>query len=364
MTTSQNSSINELWNLKWMAIELTKKCNFNCIHCRSNSDAFSEQGSLTSEAVSKLFTDIKTFASPVIVLTGGEPTIRKDFLEIAKLGTSLGFKMATATNGSTMTDELCQKMKEAGIRICSLSLDGPNAEIHDNFRQHKGAFESLLNAVEVFKRNDMPFIINSSFTQRNQPYIFDTFEVAHKLGATAWYMFMIVPDGRGKEVFNELITKDDYEKILIEHYNLERRLEAEGATIMVRPTCAPHYYRVYHEQSQKDGKEGTRRNLSFGTGGNKGCMAGQNIMFINNQGDVYPCSYFPVVAGNIFKTSIIDIWKKSNVLEDMRDIHSFKGACGACSYVDICGGCRARAYAVTGDYMTEEPFCKLAFNEI
>jgi len=341
------------WVLKWMAWEVTSKCNLKCVHCRSSSDIHSPEGKFTLDKCYKLLDDISEFAKPVIVLSGGEPLLRKDIFDIAKYGTEKGFRMCMATNGVLVTDEVCEKMKDSGIKIVSLSLDGSTKEIHDNFRGQSGAFDGVMNAVRLFKKHNIQFIINSSFTKRNQHDIQNVYQLAKSLGATAWYMFLIVPTGRGEEIMNELVSKEDYEKILNWHYEMERN-EHE---ILVRPTCAPQYYRIWHERSKLEGKDSDRRSLTFSTGGGKGCIAGQTICFVNSEGDVYPCSYFPFPAGNVFKDKIKDIWENSKLFSDLRSFKEYEGKCGVCKYLGVCGGCRARAYAVSGSYMKEEPFC-------
>jgi radical SAM protein with 4Fe4S-binding SPASM domain len=258
-----------------------------------------------------------------------------------------------ATNGVLVDDEVCKKIKESGIKIVSLSLDGSTAEIHDNFRGQEGAFEGVLKAAEYFNKHGIKFIINSSFTKRNQEDIPNVYRLAKKLKATAWYMFLIVPTGRGEEIMKELVSKEDYEDILNWHYEMEKNEEE----ILVRPTCAPQYYRIWHERSKADGLDTTRRSLSFSTGGGKGCIAAQSICFINSEGDVLPCSYFPMSAGNVFEKSLKDIWENSKLFNDLRNFKDYEGKCGVCKYLGVCGGCRARAYAVTGSYMAEEPFC-------
>jgi heme b synthase len=344
---------NKIWDLKWMAWETTLKCNMNCVHCRSSSEIDSPEGKFTLEKSKEFLDEISEFASPVIVLSGGEPLLRQDIFEIAAYGTLKGFRMAMATNGALVTDDICKKMIESGIRIVSLSLDGSNSEIHDNFRGQEGAFEAVMKASELFNKHGIKFLINSSFTKRNQDDIPNVYKLAKSLGATAWYMFLIVPTGRGEEIMKELVSKEDYEKILNWHYDIERQ-ENE---ILVRPTCAPQYYRIWHERSKLEGEDTQRRNLSFGTGGGKGCIAGQSICFVNSDGDVYPCSYFPVPAGNIFEKPLKEIWDNSNLFADMRNFKEYEGTCGSCKYLGVCGGCRARAYAVTGNYMSQEPFC-------
>lgn len=311
-----------------------------------------EDGPSTDEA-KRLLDEISEHYDPVIVLSGGEPLLRKDLFDIARYGTDRGLRMCIATNGTLVTDEICLKMKESGIKIVALSLDGSTEEIHDNFRQQKGAFEGTIRAAKLFKKHDIPFIINSSFTKRNQEDIPNVYKLAKELGATAWYMFMIVPTGRGKEIMEELISKEDYEKILEWHYHMEK----DEKDILVRPTCAPQYYRVFRQLAKKEGRKFQRRNLSFSTGGNKGCVAGQLIALIDHHGNVQPCSYFPKYAGNIKDQSFKEIWENSPLLKDLRDFRRYGGKCGVCEYLSVCGGCRARAYAVTGDYMAEEPYC-------
>jgi radical SAM protein with 4Fe4S-binding SPASM domain len=227
--------------------------------------------------------------------------------------------------------------------------------VHDDFRNMEGAFEGTMRAAALFKKHGIEFIINSSFTKRNQEHIKDVYKLAKGLGATAWYMFMIVPTGRGDDLMEELISAEDYEEILDWHYDMEH----DEDTMLVRPTCAPHYYRIVLQKNK--GREGDeklkRRTLKFSTGGSKGCIAGQLICLIDVDGNVLPCSYFPKAAGNIREQSFKDIWENSPLFKDMRDFKSYKGRCGSCEFVGVCGGCRARAYAIHGDYMAEEPFC-------
>ncbi len=338
---------------KWIAWELTGRCNLNCVHCRACASMKEEEG-LTTEEAKKLLDDIAEHYNPVIVLSGGEPLLRKDLFEIAKYGTDKDLRMCIATNGTLVTDEKCEKMKEAGIKMVAISLDGSTEEIHDNFRQQKGAYKGAIKAAKMFKKHNIPFIVNSSFTKRNQEDIPNIYKLAKELGATAWYMFLIVPTGRGKEIMEELIKKEDYEYILKCHYSMEKDEE----DILVRPTCAPQYYRVFRQMAKKEGKKDfKRRNLTFSTGGNKGCVAGQLIALIDHHGNVQPCSYFPKYAGNIKEQSFKEIWENSPLLKDLRDFKKYKGKCGSCEYLSVCGGCRARSYAVTGDYLTEEPYC-------
>jgi len=311
------------------------------------------EGDFTTEEAKKFIDDIVEFCSPVLVLSGGEPLLRRDIFEIARYGTDKGLRMCMATNGTLIDDTVCEKIKSSGIRIVSLSLDGSKAEIHDNFRNCPGAFDGILRGAEMLKKHGIEFIINSSFTKRNQHDIANVFRLAKELGATAWYMFMIVPTGRGETIMSELISKEDYEEILKWHYEQEK-LEKD---ILMRPTCAPHYYRLVPQLAKKDGSRFERRTLKFSTGGAKGCIAAQSICLIDCFGNVKPCSYFHRSAGNVKTRKFREIWENSELFKDLRDFKKYKGKCGGCEYINVCGGCRARADSVYEDYMAEEPFC-------
>ncbi len=342
------------FELKWLAWEITRRCNLHCVHCRSSSEMeVKEHPDFSTEEGKRIIDDISSFSMPVVVLSGGEPLLRQDWFELASYGTQKGLRMCLATNGTLVTSEVCQMIKDAGIKMVSLSLDGSTAEIHDNFRNQPGAFEGTMNAARLFREHGISFLINSSFTKRNQHDIQNVYRLAKKLGATAWYMFMIVPTGRGEEIMSELISPEDYEKLLEWHYEMEK----QEKDLLVRPTCAPHYYRVKMQLAKRDGKRLEHRSLKFSTGGAKGCLAGQLICLIDVDGNVLPCSYFPLSAGNVRQQSLKDIWDGAKLFRELRDFSSYKGSCGSCEYVRVCGGCRARAYAVTGDYLEEEPFC-------
>ena len=306
-----------------------------------------------TEEAFRILDDISGYAKPVIVLSGGEPLLRKDLFEIAKYGTEKGLRICIATNGSLVTDEICEAMKASGIRMVSLSLDGSTEDVHDNFRNQKGAFAGVINAAGLFNKHGISFLINSSFTRRNQEEIPKVYRLAKELGATAWYMFMIVPTGRGEDIMNELISKEDYEEILKWHYEMEKNEK----DMLVRPTCAPHYYRIILQKQKEEGEKFERRSLKFSTGGSKGCIAGQVIALIDVEGNVLPCSYFPKSAGNMREESFKDIWENSGLFKELRDFKKYKGRCGSCEYINVCGGCRARAYAISGNYLDEEPFC-------
>lgn len=339
---------------KWIAWEITRRCNLKCVHCRSSSELeVQEHPDFSLEQAKSVLDDISAYANPVMVLSGGEPLLREDVFDIAKYGGSKGLRMCLATNGTLVNQKICDKIKDANIKMVSLSLDGAKAETHDDFRNQKGAFDGTMNAIKLFNENSIPFLINSSFTVRNRKEIPEIYKLVKSLGATAWYMFMIVPTGRGEDIMEELIPENIYDEILEWHYEMEKNEDE----LLVRPTCAPHYYRIVRQKAKEEGSGFKRRNLKFSTGGSKGCLAGQLICLIDVDGEILPCSYFPKSAGNVFQTSFKTIWEDSPFFQELRDFKKYKGNCGQCEYVNVCGGCRARAYAMSGDYLEQEPFC-------
>ena len=339
---------------KWIAWEITRRCNLRCVHCRSSSQLEVEgHPDFSLDEAKRVLDDIRSYASPVVVLSGGEPLLRPDVFDIARYGTALGLRLCLATNGSLVTADTCRQITESGIRMVSLSLDGSTATVHDDFRNQPGAFDGVMNAIRLFNAHNIDFLVNSSFTKRNQDEAPKIHQLVKSLGATAWYLFMIVPTGRGEEIMAELIPPDEYEAMLNWHYDMEK----EEDELLVRPTCAPQYYRVVLQRAKEEGEKFKRRTLKFSTGGSKGCLAGQLICMIDVDGNVLPCSYFPLPAGNIRHQSFREIWEESPLFLEMRDFAGYKDHCGRCEYLNVCGGCRARAWAVTGDYLAGEPFC-------
>lgn len=236
---------------KWIAWEITRRCNLKCVHCRSSSELkIEDHPDFSLDEAKAIMDDIASYASPVLVLSGGEPLLREDVFDIAKYGNSKGFRMCLATNGTLVTDDICLKIKDADIKMVSLSLDGAKPETHDDFRNQKGAFAGTMEAIRLFKKHGIPFLINSSFTVRNKDEIPEIYKLVKELGATAWYMFMIVPTGRGEDIMDELIPQKLYDDILDWHYEVEK----EENELLMRPTCAPIITELFEKKLKHLGK--------------------------------------------------------------------------------------------------------------
>ncbi|RKY01711.1 MAG: heme b synthase [Spirochaetes bacterium] len=334
--------------LRMIAWELTRRCNLSCIHCRALAADEIDPNELTHEEAIELLNKVKDFASPVIILTGGEPMMREDIYEIAEYGTSLGFRMVMAPNGTLITPESVKKMKKAGIKRVSISIDGPDSNSHDKFRGVKGAFDAAMRGISYLKEGGLPFQINTTITKFNIDQIDKILALAISLGAVAHHIFLLVPTGRGMEIKDQSISAQQYEETLLWFYKQRQRYPID-----FKATCAPHYQRIIRQygkgSSTKTGGELARET--------RGCLAGIGFCFVSSTGVVQPCGYLEINCGNIREKPLEEIWRDSSVFNDLRDYDKLKGKCGICEYRKVCGGCRARAYTMLGDYLAEEPFC-------
>ena len=332
-----------------IAWELTAGCNLNCVHCRGASTSSVPAGELSTDEAKHLIDEIAELGKPILILSGGEPLTRPDVFEIARYVTEAGLRVVLATNGTLLTPEIVEKLKESGVQRLSIIIDGSTAQTHNEFRGMPGAYERTLAGIEILRKADFPFQINTTISRRNLEEIPNTFELAKKLGAVAYHVFFLVPTGRGEE--SDEVSPADYERILHWFYDMQKESE-----IQLKATCAPHYFRVMRQRAKKEGIE-----ISIKTHGyeamTKGCLGGTGFCFVSSIGEVYPCGYLPVLAGNIRKQPFKEIWEDSEVFRKLRNPEELKGKCGICEYKRVCAGCRARAYAATGDYLEEEPYC-------
>lgn len=336
--------------LNIIAWEVTRSCNLNCVHCRATANCGPYPGELSTEKCFHLIDEIAAMSSPVIILTGGEPLLRPDIFEIAAYGTNKGLRMVMATNGTLVDLATVKKMISSGIKRVSISIDGKDAPGHDNFRQEKGAFDKAMAGIDAMKEAGMEFQINTTITTANLKQIKDILELTKKLGAAAHHIFLLVPTGRGRNLAEQAITAADYEETLLWFHQ-----ESLDCSIQLKATCAPHYFRIMHQQK---GKVTERKNPT----GNfhemtRGCLGGISFCFISHVGQVQPCGYLELDCGNVQKQSFAEIWENSEVFINLRDFSKYGGKCGRCEFIKICGGCRARAYEATGDYLAEEPLC-------
>jgi heme b synthase len=338
-------------SLRLIAWEITRNCNLSCVHCRAAATNGPYKGELNTAACFSLLDQITEVGSAIVILTGGEPLLRPDIFDIAGYATSKGLKMVMAPNGTLISKDNAKKMATSGIKRISISLDGATREKHDLFRGVEGAFDGALRGIANAKNAGIEFQINTTITQTNLSEIPRIQELAIKLGAVAHHIFLLVPTGRGKYIADTAINAEEYEETLNWFYD-----QRENTPLQLKATCAPHYYRILRQRAKKDGKT-----VTFQTHGldavTRGCLGGTGFCFISHTGIVQPCGFLQLNCGDITQTSFSTIWNSSEVFLSLRNYDNLKGKCGKCEYRKVCGGCRARAFEATGDYLAEEPLC-------
>jgi heme b synthase len=298
---------------------------------------------------------IREVSAPILVLSGGEPLVRDDIFRISRFAADRGLKVALATNGTLVTEDVARRAKEAGVQRASVSLDGPDPHTHDSFRQIPGSFEAALRGIAAFRAAGVPFQVNTSVANHNKDSLPRILDLAVRLGAVAFHLFLLVPVGCGLEISEEeQISPQEYEDILNWFYDASRQVP-----ISLKATCAPHYYRILRQRAAREGVRVTRETHGMDAI-TRGCLAGSAVCFVSHRGDVYPCGYLPVSAGNVRIQRFAEIWRQAPVFRQMRDYDCLKGKCGVCEFRGVCGGCRARAFGETGDYLQEEPYCVYA----
>jgi len=332
-----------------IAWEITGACNLRCKHCRGSSTERPDPNELSTDEAFHLIDEIASFASPIIILSGGEPLMRDDLYEIAQYGKDKGLRMVLGTNGTLITKDIAHRLKDAGIPRISVSIDGSNAGTHDAFRGMPGAFDGAMRGIKEILDAGISLQINTTISKKNIDEIPGILDLSVDIGADALHIFLLVPTGRGRE--EDEIPPLEYERVLNWFYDQRKKVK-----IQLKATCAPHYFRIMRERAKEEGITITAQTHGF-EAMTKGCLAGTGFCFISRTGGVYPCGYLPVLAGNIREKPFKEIWDHAKVFLDLRDVSKLKGKCGICEYKRVCGGCRARAYAATGDYLAEEPYC-------
>lgn len=379
--------------------EVTKGCNLRCIHCRATATELSSPTDLATRTALGIIDQIAAAANPILVLSGGEPLYRSDIFQLARYATGKGLRVALATNGTLVTKDVARMIVDSGVRRVSISLDGADATTHDSFRGIPGAFEAAVRGLRNLKALGMSVQINMTIARHNAHQLPDVLQLARNLGADALHTFLLVPVGCGVDIAAEqMVAPEEYERMLNWFYD-----QSLVGGIELKATCAPHYFRVARQRRAADRRAGeqlariapaqiqhspepssigpTDMTMPGSTGialkpqgvgqpvghpgghpsdlnaMTKGCLAGTGVCFISHEGEVFPCGYLPVVAGDLRKQTFLDIWENSTVFHELRDTSGLKGKCGCCEFRNVCMGCRARAYAATGNFMDEEPFC-------
>jgi radical SAM protein len=358
--------------------ETTQACDLACRHCRAQAQPLHDPNALNTEQAKHLLDQVESFGKPrpLFIFTGGDPFKRKDLFELVQYGSSLGLPVAVSPSGTPMlTKENLQRIKEAGAKAISLSIDGSNAQKHDDFRRVSGSFQWTTNGWRLARQIGLKVQINTTVTRYNLHDLPEIFRLVQELGAMTWSLFFLVPTGRGKE--EDEISPGEYEAVMHFLYDVSKYISA-------KPTEGHHYKRVvlqraileekglpleqyielhpaYFVLKQDLDKIVSQLGLQPREIGVKRTPmhinAANGFVFVSMRGEVFPSGFLPLSCGNIKERSLVDLYQNSALFQDLRKTELFEGRCGLCEFVGVCGGSRSRAFAMTGDPFAEEPFC-------
>lgn len=343
--------------------EVTRACQLKCIHCRADAQTKPHPDELSYEEGIKLIDEICDLNKPMLVFSGGDCMMREDLFHLAEYAINKGLRVSmTPSATENVTKEAMEKAKNVGLSRWGISLDGPTPEIHDHFRGTEGSFNLTLNKIRYLNELNMPLQINTVISRYNYNSLHKMAELVGKLKAVMWYIFLLVPIGRGQ--IDDCLTPAEHEKVFIWLYELGKK-----APYDIKTTAAQHYRRVVIQQKMKENiiekgdirYEDSIQDTAYLIDGlkraPKGVNDGNGFIFVSHIGDVMPSGLLPIKVGNVREKSLKEVYRESPVLKDLRNPNLYKGKCGVCEFRFICGGSRSRAYAVSGDYLDSEPYC-------
>ncbi len=351
--------------------DFTKQCNLRCKHCYANATPHPAPDELSLEEKYEVVDQLDEAGVAAISFSGGEPLTNKDFLKVAKYAAEKGFYLSVATNGTLISEKTAQRLREAGIRYVEISLDGPNPEIHDEFRGVKGAFNAAIRGIKNAKAAGLEVGIATTATHENLDSIPAIIQLARDLKVDRLIVFNFIPTGRGKDIVLEDLTPVERENLMKYLYG-----EWQNGDLQIFSTC-PAYARISITAMEK----GTGDKVSpthfaemelpaeFGGAAKAltefigGCGAGRIYCSIEHNGDIQPCVFMPIKVGNVLKDGFVNVWKNSDVFNALRDRDAKNYACHSCAFRYVCGGCRARAYAYYGDILAPDPGCVMMKEE-
>jgi radical SAM protein len=336
--------------------EMTQACDLACVHCRACAQPKRDPLELSTDEGKRLIDQIAEMKIPVFVLTGGDPIKRPDLFELIEYATGIGVR-ASLTPSATplLTREIVRLLKECGLARLAVSLDGSSREVHDAFRGMSGSFDRTMEAIEWANEVGLPVQINTTFSRTNYADFDAVAELIQRKKITLWSVFFLVPTGRGK--LGELLTDEEFENIFARLYSLSKHTQFH-----IKTTEAQHYRRyalqqqVLEKQTKSTATASAKVSDTIGRAP-RGLNDGKGFVFISHTGEVYPSGFLPTSGGNVRQQPLAAIYRNSPIFKQLRKPNELSGKCGACEFRHICGGSRARAFAVNGDPLAEEPCC-------
>ena len=326
--------------------EVTLACNLRCIHCHAASGKPSPD-ELTTEEGHKLLEEIARIQEfRMLVITGGEPLVRKDIFDLLSYGKKLGFNYVMATNATLITQEIAHRLRENNVRGVAVSIDSYRSEVHNFIRRNPKALELAVRGIKNAKDAGLVVQVNFTAMGYNIEDLEGTIDFADSLGADIMLVYQLVPVGRGREIKDATLHRQRMKELSDKLIRKQRDVRT-----IIEPVAMPQFWTYLVKNNGKDEPDFFSRTFFHG------CTAGRGLVYIKANGDVWPCPFVAVNAGNVREKPFDEIWRHSEVFQKLRNRDNLKGKCGTCRFREICGGCRGRAFALTGDYLAEDPYC-------
>lgn len=339
--------------------ETTQACDLACVHCRASAQPSRHPFELSTREAKRLIDEVKAMETPVFVLTGGDPLKRPDIFDLVGYAADRGVRVfLTPSATPLLTRDAIRRLKDGGLARIAISLDGPTADVHDGFRKMEGSYGWTLSAVRWAHEAALPVQINTTVTRHNLNLLDSIIALVGQLDIVLWSVFFLVPIGRGTVV--ELISAEEFEQVFAKLYETSQRVPFD-----IKTTEAQHYRRFLLQQRAEERRKAGRFHLPLWTAKTKDDIGrapvatndGKGFVFVSHKGEVFPSGFLPVSAGNIRKQPLAEIYQNSPLFQNLRNASRLGGKCGYCEFREVCGGSRARAYALTGDPFAEEPRC-------
>ncbi len=336
--------------------EVTRACALSCVHCRAKAEPKAHPLELTTDECMGVVDSLADFsASPMLILSGGDPFMRRDIFDIVERAVSKSLTVAVAPSATALvTEERLRKLVELGVSSVSFSLDGATAEAHDEFRGFAGTFDRTLQMMRVAQDCGLKFQVNTTVSRRSLDDLPQMAELMAENGASVWDLFFLVPTGRA--ALDQVLSADEHEKVF--NWVLDN---ARSWRFRVKTTLAQHYRRAFvlrrMQADTMDPVPDEARSIIREGWPGPTTNDGKGTMFISHLGEIFPSGFLPVRAGNVRTDGIAEVYRQSSIFQDLRDVDALKGKCGVCQFNEVCGGSRARAYAMTGDMLEADPTC-------
>lgn len=344
--------------------EVTQACDLACVHCRASAMPARHQDELTTEEGYRLldqvkaFGEAKGFGSPLFVFTGGDPLKRPDLFDLIRYSAKLGLRTnVTPSSTPLLTTEAIDEFKRAGVARMAISVDGADAATHDAFRQVPGSFDRCMMALRHAQKIGLETQFQTTVTRRNMHQLDRVAEIVGEVGSKMWSLFFLIVTGRA--LAGDDLTAEEYEQVFEKMYEISKRVPFD-----IKTTEAMHYRRYIIQRKKQEraaagledapGASENANRVAFRTAG---VSDGRGFVFVSHRGEVFPSGFLALSGGNVRTTSLVDVYRNSQLFQVLRDPHQREGKCGACEYVHVCGGSRSRAFALTGDYLAEDPRC-------